>query len=301
MNVTTDLEGKVSWQKIVSAYSIPDLRLSIWQLINTLIPFFALFYFTMRSVDVSLWLTLPLSILTAGFMVRTFIIFHDCGHGSFFRSQRANDIVGVFTGLLAFTPYQRWKHEHAIHHATSGDLDRRGVGDVYTMTVQEYLASPWWKRLGYRVMRNPFAMFLIGPTLVFVIGERIPPKQGKREIASVWWTNLALAIIIPVMGFAFGWKAYLITQLLVLFFGTGAGYGCSMFSIISRECIGSATASGITSKPACRAVPFINCLPSCSGSAGTSVSITSTIWARRSPITTLRRPIKRIPSFTSSR
>jgi len=223
MNVTTDLEGKVSWQKIVSAYSIPDLRLSIWQLINTLIPFFALFYFTMRSVDVSLWLTLPLSILTAGFMVRTFIIFHDCGHGSFFRSQRANDIVGVFTGLLAFTPYQRWKHEHAIHHATSGDLDRRGVGDVYTMTVQEYLASPWWKRLGYRVMRNPFAMFLIGPTLVFVIGERIPPRQGKREIASVWWTNLALAIIIPVMGFAFGWKAYLITQLLVLFFGTGAG------------------------------------------------------------------------------
>lgn len=223
MNVTTDLEGKVSWQKIVSAYSIPDLRLSIWQLINTLIPFFALFYFTMRSVDVSLWLTLPLSILTAGFMVRTFIIFHDCGHGSFFRSQRANDIVGVFTGLLAFTPYQRWKHEHAIHHATSGDLDRRGVGDVYTMTVQEYLASPWWKRLGYRVMRNPFAMFLIGPTLVFVIGERIPPGQGKREIASVWWTNLALAIIIPVMGFAFGWKAYLITQLLVLFFGTGAG------------------------------------------------------------------------------
>ena len=222
MNVS-DSEGKVSWQKIVSAYSKPDLRQSIWQLINTLIPFFALFYFTMWSVDVSLWLTLPLSILTAGFLIRSFIIFHDCGHGSFFKSQRANDLVGVFTGLLAFTPYQRWKHEHAIHHATSGDLDRRGVGDVYTMTVQEYLASPWWKRLGYRVMRNPFAMLVIGPTLVFIISERIPPKQGKREIASVWWTNLALAIIVPVMGIVFGWKAYLITQLLVIFFGTGAG------------------------------------------------------------------------------
>lgn len=222
MNVS-DSEGKVSWQKIVSVYSKPDLRQSIWQLINTLIPFFALFYFTMWSVDVSLWLTLPLSILTAGFLIRSFIIFHDCGHGSFFKSQRANDLVGVFTGLLAFTPYQRWKHEHAIHHATSGDLDRRGVGDVYTMTVQEYLASPWWKRLGYRVMRNPFAMFVIGPTLVFIFGERIPPAQGKREIASVWWTNLALAIIVPVMGIVFGWKAYLITQLLVIFFGTGAG------------------------------------------------------------------------------
>ena len=223
MNVTTDLAGNVSWQKIVSAYSKPDLRKSIWQLINTLVPFFALFYFTMRSVEISIWLTLPLSILTAGFLVRSFIIFHDCGHGSFFKSQRANDLIGVFTGLLAFTPYQRWKHEHAIHHATSGDLDRRGVGDVYTMTVQEYLASPWWKRLGYRVMRNPFAMFVIGPTLVFIISERIPPKQGKREIASVWWTNLALAIIVPLMGFTFGWKAYLISQLLVIFFGTGVG------------------------------------------------------------------------------
>ena len=223
MNAMTDSEGKAAWQKIVSTYAKPDLRKSIWQIINTLVPFFTLFYFTMQSVDVSLWLTLPLSILTAGFMVRAFIIFHDCGHGSFFKSQRANDITGVITGLLVFTPYQRWKHQHAIHHATSGDLDRRGVGDVYTMTVQEYLAAPWWKRFGYRVMRNPFAMLLIGPVLVFVFGERIPPKQGKREIASVWWTNLALAVIIPVMGLTFGWKAYLLTQLLVLFFGTSVG------------------------------------------------------------------------------
>ncbi|GAB4496430.1 MAG: hypothetical protein OHK003_01520 [Anaerolineales bacterium] len=103
MNATTNSEGKVSWQKIVSAYSKPDLRRSIWQLINTLIPFFILFHLTMRSVDISLWLTIPLSILTAGFMVRAFIIFHDCGHGSFFKSQRANDWTGIVTGLLAFT------------------------------------------------------------------------------------------------------------------------------------------------------------------------------------------------------
>jgi len=223
MDLTTNLEGKASWQKIVAAYARPDLRKSLWQTINTLIPYFALFYISIRSVEISLWLTLPLSILTAGFMVRAFIIFHDCGHGSFFESQRANDLLGIVTGILAFTPYYRWKHQHAIHHATSGDLDRRGVGDVYTMTVQEYLEAPWWKKFGYRVMRNPFAMLLIGPLIVFVVGERIPPARGKREIASVWWTNLVLAVTVTVMGLVFGWRNYLTVQLLVLFFGTSVG------------------------------------------------------------------------------
>jgi len=223
MNLTTNPEGKVAWQKIVADYARPDLSRSLWQTINTLIPYFTLFYLSMRSLEISLWLTLPLCILTAGFMVRAFIIFHDCGHGSFFNSQRANDWLGIVTGILVFTPYYRWKHDHAIHHATSGDLDRRGKGDVYTMTVQEYLDAPWWKKFGYRVMRNPFAMFLIGPLLVFVVVARIPPPQGKREIASVWWTNLALAVIVTVMGTVFGWRAYLTVQLLVLFFGTSVG------------------------------------------------------------------------------
>jgi acyl-lipid omega-6 desaturase (Delta-12 desaturase) len=223
MNAMTNLEGGVSWQKIAAAYAHPNLPRSLWQTMNTLIPYFALFYISMRSVEISLWLTLPLSILTAGFMVRAFIIFHDCGHGSFFKSQQANDLLGIVTGILVFTPYYRWKHEHAIHHATSGDLDRRGVGDVYTMTVQEYLDAPWWKKFGYRVMRNPIALLLIGPLLMFVIAERIPPAKGKREIASVWWTNLALAVIIPIMGLTFGWQAYLTVQLLILFCGTSVG------------------------------------------------------------------------------
>jgi omega-6 fatty acid desaturase (delta-12 desaturase) len=223
MNMTTTPEGKVAWQKIITSYSQPDVWKSLWQIINTLPPFFVLFYLSMRSVDISIWLTIPLSVLAAGFMVRVFIIFHDCGHGSFFKSQRVNDFTGIVTGILAFTPYYRWKHEHAIHHATSGDLDRRGVGDVYTMTLQEYLDSPWWKKFGYRAMRNPVILLLIGPTIMFGIIERIPPAKGKREIASVWWTNLALVVIITMMGLTFGWKNYLITQLLVMFFGTGAG------------------------------------------------------------------------------
>lgn len=223
MDIGTEIEGTVSWQQIVAAYARPDLRKSLWQTANTLIPYFALFYISMRSLEVSFWLTLPLTILTAGFMIRAFIIFHDCGHGSFFRSQRANNLLGIVTGLVAFTPYFRWRHQHAIHHATSGDLDRRGIGDVYTMTVQEYLAAPAWKRIGYRVMRNPLAMLLAGPLIIFIIVERIPPAKGRREIASVWWTNLALALVVTAMGMIFGWREYLVVQVLVLFFGTGVG------------------------------------------------------------------------------
>lgn len=213
----------IQWRPVVAKYARPDLWRSIWQLLNTLIPYFVLFYLSMRSLEISFWLTLPLSILTAGFMVRTFIIFHDCGHGSFFKSKQANRWVGRITGFLVFTPYQRWTHDHAIHHATAGNLDKRGKGDVYTMTVQEYLEAPWWKRFGYRIMRQPVFMFFFGSLIVFVITQRIPPGKGKREIASVWWTNLALAIWITLMSFLFGWKAYLIVQLLVIFFGASVG------------------------------------------------------------------------------
>ena len=213
----------IQWRPVVAKYARPDLWRSIWQIVNTLIPYSVLFYLSMRSLEISFWLTLPLSILTAGLMVRIFIIFHDCGHGSFFKSKTANTWLGRVTGLLTFTPYYRWRHDHAIHHATAGDLDRRGKGDVYTMTVEEYLAEPWWKRFGYRIMRNPIVMFFIGSLIVFVVTQRIPPTKGTREQASVWWTNLMLAIYITGMSFVFGWKAYLIVQLLVIFFGASVG------------------------------------------------------------------------------
>jgi omega-6 fatty acid desaturase (delta-12 desaturase) len=212
----------ISWGAVVAKYALPDSRRSIWQLVNSLVPYFVLFYLSMRSMEISLWLTLPLTILTAGFMTRIFIIFHDCGHGSFFKSKTANTWTGRVTGLLVFTPYYRWAHDHAIHHATAGDLDRRGTGDVYTMTVEEYLSAPWWKKVGYRVMRNPLALFFFGSLIVFVITQRIPSK-GKREQASVLWTNLSLAVMVISACLLFGWKAYLLTQLLVLLFGASAG------------------------------------------------------------------------------
>ncbi len=214
----------VDWHKIVKKYQVPDTWRSVWQIVNTLVPYLILWGVMFWSVGVSYWLTLLLAIPTAGFMVRTFIIFHDCGHGSFFKSKRANTVVGIITGILTYTPWYRWWHEHAIHHATAGNLDKRGVGDVDTWTVEEYMAAPKWKQLGYRFMRHPLVMFTIGAVFVFAIMQRIPmSSHGRREKASIWWTNLALAGLVSGLIALVGWKTYLLVQLPVLLFGTSAG------------------------------------------------------------------------------
>jgi omega-6 fatty acid desaturase (delta-12 desaturase) len=216
-------EDKTEWRKLVEPYARADTRRSLWQAAHTVIPYFALFYLAMRSVEISLWLTVPLCVLAAGFQIRSFIIFHDCTHGSFFKSQRGNDLMGIFTGLLTFTAYQNWKHAHAMHHATAGDLDRRGAGDVYTMTLEEYLEARWYVKVGYWLMRWPPTMFLIGAPMMFLLMERLPLAKGRRELASVWWTNLALLIIVPTLGFTFGWRAYLTVQLVTLYLASIAG------------------------------------------------------------------------------
>jgi acyl-lipid omega-6 desaturase (Delta-12 desaturase) len=227
MNIVSNesaLPEKSGWHAIVTRYARADLKRSLWEMSNTLVPYFALWYLMIFSVHISYWLTLLLSVPTAGFMVRSFIIFHDCGHGSFFKSQKANDALGIFTGILNFTPYYEWRHNHAIHHATASDLDRRGVGDVITMTVKEYLAAPWWKKVSYRVFRSPLVMFTIGSFLEFTLFQRFPsPNGGKRERASVWWTNLVLVALIGLLIWLVGWKTYLLVQLPVLLLGTSAG------------------------------------------------------------------------------
>ncbi|MBC8334634.1 MAG: fatty acid desaturase [Anaerolineales bacterium] len=214
----------VDWRKIVSKYQVADTWRSVWQIVNTLVPYFILWGIMFWSVGISYWLTLLISIPTAGFMVRTFIIFHDCGHGSFFKSKRVNTAVGIITGILVFTPWYRWWHEHAIHHATAGNLDKRGTGDVDTWTVEEYLAAPFFKRLWYRIMRQPLVMFTIGAMIVFAVVQRIPlQSHGKRERASIWWTNLALVVLISGLIALVGWKTYLLVQLPVLLLGTSGG------------------------------------------------------------------------------
>jgi len=215
---------KFRWQEIVSKYAYPETWRSLWQVFNTVIPFFVCWYLAYRSLEIGYWLTLLLIIPTAGFMARMFIIFHDCCHGSFFRTMTANDRLGLILGVLVFTPFYEWKHNHAIHHATAGDLDRRGIGDVYTMTVEEYLASPWYKRLGYRVHRNPMIMFSISSFLVFVLIHRFwGLAAGKREKSSVIWTNIALAAVIGWIILEIGWAAFLLVQVPLMLFVSGVG------------------------------------------------------------------------------
>ena len=214
----------LSWQKAVAEYQTPQTWRSWWQVINTLAPFILLWILMVLSLEVSYWLTLLLAIPTAGFFARTFIIFHDCGHGSFFKSKRANDTMGFVTGILTLTPYYRWRHDHAVHHASVGDLDRRGVGDIMTLTVKEYQQKSGWDRFVYRVMRHPLALFTVGPLGLFLINNRFSTRaSGKRERYSVYWTNLALLVIILLMGVTIGLKAFILVMLPIMFLGTTAG------------------------------------------------------------------------------
>jgi omega-6 fatty acid desaturase (delta-12 desaturase) len=212
------------WKAIVAKYQKPSTGRALWQIANTLGPYLLLWYLMYRSLALSWWLTVPLAILAGAFMVRLFIIHHDCGHGSFFNSRSANDILGFVTGALTFTPYYHWRWEHAAHHATSGDLDRRGLGDIWTLTVQEYLESSRWKRFAYRLARNPVVLFVIAPTYLFVVKHRFPKtKASPRERHSVYWTNLAVLGLAAGLGWVFGLKAYLLIQLTVLMVAGAAG------------------------------------------------------------------------------
>jgi len=221
--------GQAAWRKIVAKYQQPSTVRALWQVANTFIPYALLWGLMYLSLGVSWWVTIPLAMLAGAFLVRIFIIFHDCGHGSFFKSKRANDVLGSIAGALTFTPYYQWRWEHAMHHGTAGDLDRRGKGDVWTMTVQEYLQSSRRKRFAYRIVRNPIVLLLIAPLVLFVVIQRIPSTQGRRERHSVWWMNLAVVCFVAAMSWIFGFKAYLLIQLTVTMVA-GAG-GVWMFYV----------------------------------------------------------------------
>ena len=215
---------KFKWQGIVSKYAHPETWRSLWQVFNSVIPFCVMWYLMYRSLAVGYWLTLLLAVPAAGFMVRCFILFHDCCHGSFFKTMKANDRLGLVLGVLVLTPFYQWKHSHAIHHATAGDLDRRGIGDVYTMTVQEYLAAPWYKKLGYRILRNPMFLFTITSFIIFTVTHRFFEKNaGPRERSSVIWTNIALAAVVGWMMLEVGWEAFLLVEIPILLIACSAG------------------------------------------------------------------------------
>ena len=214
-----------AWRAAVAPFQKADTRRSVWQLINSAVPYAILLILMYFSLAVSYWLTLALAVFASGFMVRLFIIFHDAGHGSFFNSQRANDVTGIITGIVTFTPYYAWRHSHAIHHATSGDLDRRGVGDVWTMTVAEYVAAPRLKRAVYRFFRFPLVTIGLGPLFMFLISHRLydVSTTGAREKHSVVYTNLALLLIVVVAALTIGLDKYILIQLPIVWIGGAAG------------------------------------------------------------------------------
>ena len=197
---------------------------SIHQLANSLVPYAFLWVAMYYVLQYSVWLAIPIAVLAAGFLVRIFVIFHDCGHGSFFKSKRANDVCGVLTGILTFTPYHYWRASHARHHATSGNLDKRGHGDVWMMTVEEYAAASTGTRLQYRLYRNPAVMFLLGPLFLLLISYRIPKRRSSRsEKLSVHATNAGIILLAFLISLVIGFKTYLLIQLPIIFIAFVAG------------------------------------------------------------------------------
>jgi len=204
----------------------PDLRRSLFQLITTATLFFTLLVVMATATQGRYWLTLLLAIPTAGLLVRLFIIQHDCGHGSYFRSRAANDVLGRFLSILTLTPYGHWKQGHAIHHASNGNLDSRGRGDVETLTVQEYEALTPVKKVGYRLYRNPFVMVLLGAPINFIVLQRLPTgrtfrdQRGRRSIMSL---NLALVVAFGLPMMAVGVVPVLATYLPVMVIASWIG------------------------------------------------------------------------------
>lgn len=212
------------WKKKLAAYSTPHTWRSVWQLVNSIVPFILLWLLAYWSLSVTYWLTLLCIIPAAGFLVRIFIIFHDCCHHAFFKQPAWNHLAGIVTGYLVCCTYLQWKQSHAIHHATSGNLSKRGIGDVWTMTKAEYLAASPWQRLKYRLYRHPVIMFGIGPVFLFLIAYRFVRKGARRrERVHTYLTNLALGVGIGLMCWLVGWKAFLMIQGPIFYLAAVAG------------------------------------------------------------------------------
>ena len=221
-----DRETVERWNALLEPYLGADTRRSIVQLLTSVIPFVMLWYLALRSLEIGYWLTLLVAVPAAGFMMRMFMIQHDCGHGSFFRSRAARDWVGRCIGIVLLTPYDYWKRTHAYHHAHSGDLDFRGFGDVDTFTVREYLSWPRWRRFRYRLYRHPLVLFGLAPAFQFLLKHRYPwdiPRRWKQAWRSVWWTNVAIALVVVVMGMTVGIQRFLLVQLPVTLIASTLG------------------------------------------------------------------------------
>lgn len=212
--------------RALARYREPNHLRSAIEIMVTIMPFISLWAIMWLALDLGYWIGLLLAIPAAGFLVRLFMIQHDCGHGAFFRSRLANDWVGRVIGVLTLTPYDCWRRAHAIHHATSGNLDRRGVGDIDTLTVREYQSRSAWDRLRYRVYRHPFVLFGLGPAYLFLFQQRLPVgfmRGGWRPWLSAMATNLAIALVCAAMIWAVGLSSFLLVHLPITLLGASIG------------------------------------------------------------------------------
>jgi omega-6 fatty acid desaturase (delta-12 desaturase) len=199
------------WHELLAPYAKPRLWRSLLDIATSVVPYLALSVLMYHLLGVSDLLVLALAIPAAGFLVRTFILFHDCTHGSLMPSKRANAYLGAFLGMFVLSPFRRWRHDHAVHHASSGDLERRGVGDVLTLTVSEYRARSPRGQLGYRMLRNPLVMFGLGPIFAMVVGPRLVARNARPRMRnSVLGTDVALAVVVGALCLTIGWTAFLL-------------------------------------------------------------------------------------------
>jgi omega-6 fatty acid desaturase (delta-12 desaturase) len=212
-----------TWRATLDPYTLPRLDRSLIDLGTSVVPYLLLVVSIYFALAFSVALALVLAVPAAAFLIRTFIVFHDCAHGSFLRSRRGNETLGVLLGLLLWLPFSQWRHEHAVHHATAGDLDRRGVGDIQTLTVAEYRSLPLWRRLAYRLFRNPVVMFGLGWMVVLVLKPRFAFSARRRIRNSVLATNVALAVIVSSLVLSIGWRDYLLVQGPVFFLAGAVG------------------------------------------------------------------------------
>lgn len=221
-----DAVAAAPWTATLAKYKLPSGLKSGWQLANSLVLFCGLWYVMYLSTFWSYWLTLALALPTAGLLVRIFIIQHDCGHHSFFRNHRANDLLGHACGLLTLTPYCLWRRSHARHHSSSGDLNHRGQGDVAVLTVEEYRARTRFGRLQYRLYRNPIVMFVFGASYLFILRQRFTtriPREWRRERRSVHATNCGIAATIALGWYTIGLSTFLMVHLPIVMFGAAIG------------------------------------------------------------------------------
>ena len=218
--------GARDWVQILARYRTPSPVRSIVELIVTAGSLILLWSLMWTTLDLGYWFGLLLAVPAAGFLVRLFMIQHDCGHGAFFHRRSTNDWVGRLIGVLTLTPYDYWRRKHAIHHATSGNLDRRGIGDVDTLTVHEYLARSRWGRLRYRLYRHPLVMFGLGPAYLFIVEHRLPVdlmRHGWMPWLSTMATNVAIAALVAIMIWLVGVGPFLLVHLPVTLLAASVG------------------------------------------------------------------------------